>query len=70
MRRERRGGKDGSETDWSSWAAETAAVEGGQASRGAVEVGSSILGVFQAVFPFPFGKLAEAPFFLWSHFHF
>ena len=27
------------ETDWASWAAETAAVEGGQASGGAVEVG-------------------------------
>ena len=27
------------ETDWASWAAETAPVEGGQASGGAVEVG-------------------------------
>ena len=46
----RRGGKDGTETDRTSWAAESAAVEGGLPSRGAVEVGISIFGLFSTVF--------------------
>ena len=52
-------GKDGRETDWDSWPAEAAPVEGGLASRGAVEVALAKLFSILLAFHFHFHWQAE-----------